>query len=534
MLVNSNRNPVEDLGFGPNQVWVVGFSILIMYLHLLFELRVIRSLGIFVNIIINITKKIMLFLILFTVLVIGFSHALLYSTHTHQVNCVPGSYGCDLSEGATKYPSGFFAAVAATYFFVAGRWDPLDEELDRPNDVAFHVIMIIFLVFTVILLLNVLIAIMNMAYEECQEEGEMAWLKQWSQVLDEIAHIFLTPWQKQTYLPDYVYYEATAKEVMSYTEENNLGNLDSNGIGSSVASKIEGGKYTFVALSREELSLTLGYSSMPGTLKKSPSPPSSQQQQQQPVPPASGSTLAPPSSITPSLEPATTAGEGYATAETVAASTEQEEPPEVIEVTDRGMKPVDSVSVQYEKYCDRYEVYHSRFDHILEEDFELLEETEDCTSDMHDHREHKEAREKLHAELKMMQTSVQELSQDMLHTLEQHQIPLERRARTGSTPSTEAEPSLTVLTAPALTVEPGPSSSKSSTSPLSGTTTLLPRPPVSSGERSDQDYFGTPSLATASSVRPEVELTLDMVRLRDLYFMSLDLEKNIQKELSPE
>ncbi|KAF9963885.1 hypothetical protein BGZ73_002126, partial [Actinomortierella ambigua] len=151
MLVNSNRNPAEDQGFGPNQVRVVGFSIPFMYLHLLFELRVIQSLGIFVNIIISITKKIILFFILFTVLIIGFSHTLLYITHTHQVSCVPGSNGCDLSEGATKYPSGFFDAIAATYFFVAGRWDPLDEELDSPNDVTFHVVMIIFLAFTVIL-----------------------------------------------------------------------------------------------------------------------------------------------------------------------------------------------------------------------------------------------------------------------------------------------------------------------------------------------------------------------------------------------
>ncbi|KAF9962977.1 hypothetical protein BGZ73_002480, partial [Actinomortierella ambigua] len=154
-----------------------------------------------------------------------------------------------------------------------------------------------------------------------------------------------------------------------------------------------------------------------------------------------------------------------------------------------------------------------RFDHILEDEFELLEETEDRTSDIHNQREHKEAREKLHAELKVIQTSVEELNQDMLQTLGQHQIPLERCARTatGLIPLTvENDPTLTVLTAPAATGEPGLLRSTTSASPLSGTTTLLPRSPVSSGGRSDQDYFGTLAVATASSVRSEVELTLDM------------------------
>ncbi|KAF9164266.1 hypothetical protein DFQ26_001647 [Actinomortierella ambigua] len=532
MLVNSNRNPAEDKGLGPQQVWVVGFSILIMYLHLLFELRVIRSLGIFVNIIISITKKIIIFLILFTVLIVGFSHALLYSTHTHEASCVPGSGGCDLAETSTKYPDKFFAAVAATYFFVAGRWDPLDKELDTPSDVAFHVIMIIFLVFTVILLLNVLIAIMNMAYEECREEGELAWLKQWSQVLDEFAHIFLSPWQKQTYLPDYVYYEATTKEVMSYTEENNLANWESTSIGSTGASKMEGGKYTFVALGREDLALTMpGYSSPSGTLKKPPSPPPSQQQQQQQqqqAPPASGSTLVPSSSSnTPVIEPIVTTGERLTPTGTVIARA-AEAP--IVVPTDTPAKSSDSFSVQYEEYCDRYEVYHNRFDHILEEEFELLEETEDCTSEAHDQQEHTEAREKLQAELNLMQTSVQALSREMKQMLEENQIPLEGGRGARSTPSiVEPAPAAPSVTA---TTEPGPSVSKPSASPLSGTTTLLPRLTTSSGE-GGQGYFDNTATEAAQST-PAVELTLDMVRLRELYFMTLDLENNIQQELNSE
>ncbi|KAG0232468.1 hypothetical protein BGW41_001862 [Actinomortierella wolfii] len=499
LLVNSNRNPADDGGRGPHQVWVVGFSILIMYLHLMFELRVIRSLGIFVNIIISITKKIFIFFILFTVLIVGFSHTLMYSTHTHQVPCVPGSEGCDLTEGATKYPDGFFKAVAATYFFIGGRWDPLDDELDKPNDVAFHIIMIVFLFFLVILLMNTLIAIMNMAYEECREEGEMAWLKQWSQVLDEIAHTFLTPWQKQTYLPDYVYYEATMREVMSFNEENGLTNLENSGVGGgAAAAKMEGGKYTFVAIDREELSSTMqGTWSLPGTLKKAPSPQIPQPEQL----PESSSTLVQPSFSIPNSSPSGATDE-------VATSSEQVTAREAVPAT--VTKPAESFSAMYEDYYERYENLQSRFDHILEEEFETLEATEDCTSHEHNQQEHAEAKDRLEDELKVMLTTARELSEEMKRTLVDNQVPLEenesRREATSSpqpaasTDPTDAEIEISSPLPPA--------------SPLSDTTAPLPLP-------------------TGSDESSQNHLTLDMVRLRELYFSVLELERNIDQEYNP-
>lgn len=43
--------------------------------------------------------------------------------------------------------------------------------------------MAIFFFFTSILLLNILIALMNDAYNEAKDQGQLAWLKQWSEVI---------------------------------------------------------------------------------------------------------------------------------------------------------------------------------------------------------------------------------------------------------------------------------------------------------------------------------------------------------------
>lgn len=86
----------------------------------MFELRVIKQLGIVVNIILNITRRIVWFFLIFAAFIIGFSHALLHLLHTRRYKPCDqdgGPDGCtaDLPDG---FPKELGGALTTTYFFV--------------------------------------------------------------------------------------------------------------------------------------------------------------------------------------------------------------------------------------------------------------------------------------------------------------------------------------------------------------------------------------------------------------------------------
>ncbi|KAI1318019.1 hypothetical protein EDD11_007402, partial [Mortierella claussenii] len=107
-----------DNDHGPDQIWVMSFAILALYMNILFELRVIKQLGIVVNIILNITRRIVWFFLIFGLFLVSFTHALLHLLHTRpqQPECLSGT--CDDTDYPDGYPTGFFAALSATYFFL--------------------------------------------------------------------------------------------------------------------------------------------------------------------------------------------------------------------------------------------------------------------------------------------------------------------------------------------------------------------------------------------------------------------------------
>ncbi|KAI8597702.1 hypothetical protein EDD21DRAFT_357029 [Dissophora ornata] len=77
--------------------------------------------------------------------------------------------------------------------------------------------MTIFFTFTSILFLNLLIAVMNDAFNESKEQGELAWLNQWSGVIADVEFIFLSRERHNgNYSPDYIYYGANEKDANDY------------------------------------------------------------------------------------------------------------------------------------------------------------------------------------------------------------------------------------------------------------------------------------------------------------------------------
>ncbi|KAG0269732.1 hypothetical protein DFQ27_002401 [Actinomortierella ambigua] len=207
--------------------WQDVISIALAMMCQLFELRVYRPLGIIVNIILRITYRIAWFFIIFAILVVGFTHTLIYVLYTSKPVCVPDESGkvpdnildCTTAlKAETDYPDKLLQGISGTLFFLAGRYDFLDKNF-ASDSAAFHLTVIIFYFFMGLVLLNVLIALMNDSVNQCGDEGQLAWLKQWSKVLDEVEMIFLRHFQTRQLrhlFPDYIYYAAPIHDAEEY------------------------------------------------------------------------------------------------------------------------------------------------------------------------------------------------------------------------------------------------------------------------------------------------------------------------------
>ncbi|KAI8351683.1 hypothetical protein B0O80DRAFT_111103 [Mortierella sp. GBAus27b] len=223
-LKESSAKNQDDTGIdrGPKQIWAMGFVILALYLNLLFELRVFKPLGIVVNVILNIGVRIKWFFLVFAVFLVSFTHGFLYVLHTRRYrSCQNGS--CDGTDYPSSYPTGFWPALSATYFFLGGRYDPIDNSLDN-GSVSFHVMMVIFYFFTVIILLNVLIALMNDAFTVGERGGEFARLKVLCEVISGLENYTMTDGARRRvdYFPKYIYYCASEEEITNFRSKYSL------------------------------------------------------------------------------------------------------------------------------------------------------------------------------------------------------------------------------------------------------------------------------------------------------------------------
>ncbi|KAF9435312.1 hypothetical protein BGZ76_006524 [Entomortierella beljakovae] len=107
--------------------------------------------------------------------------------------------------------------ILALYMNMAGRYDPLSTSFEH-GAISFHIMMVIYFFFTTVLLLNVLIALMNDAFNESSNQGQLAWLKQWSEVISDVETCYLSNGSRQNrnLFPDYIYYGSSEKEAEIY------------------------------------------------------------------------------------------------------------------------------------------------------------------------------------------------------------------------------------------------------------------------------------------------------------------------------
>ncbi|KAF9127518.1 hypothetical protein BGW39_005819, partial [Mortierella sp. 14UC] len=195
---------------------LLSFSVLVVFLHMLLELRVSRGVCKYVTIIQQAVVEIWVFFGIFAGCIVSFTITLLHLRRS----CV--YEGC--MRDPTNYPRNFVSALSATYFFLGGRYDPVALELsaDVNEDWAFHMAMFIFLFSTTILMLNVLIALINVAFGKGDDGWRKAWIEARLRYIESAENLsYHIPGFRQTYdwFPKQIYFTASAKEVNRYIDK---------------------------------------------------------------------------------------------------------------------------------------------------------------------------------------------------------------------------------------------------------------------------------------------------------------------------
>ncbi|KAF9216475.1 hypothetical protein BGZ59_009573 [Podila verticillata] len=181
----------------------LSFSIIIIFLHMLSELRVIQHVCKYVTIIIRVIVEIRVFFMVFALGILSFSLAI-----QHVIQGCPSKGGGD-SNGcrkdlSTDFPYNFVEAISSTYFIMGGRYDSVSKEFSDSPNASLQAMMAIYLFFTVILMLNVLIGFR----------------------------------QSKNWFPREIYYTRTKAQVAEY-EEKVLGKKQSDGYDGGVSSSKE-------------------------------------------------------------------------------------------------------------------------------------------------------------------------------------------------------------------------------------------------------------------------------------------------------
>ncbi|KAF9969666.1 hypothetical protein BGZ73_007912 [Actinomortierella ambigua] len=165
----------------PQQISFTTYAIIAMYLHLIVELRVFKPVGVIVNIIIQIMKKIRAFFLVFTLMVVAFTHGMVYLLYVYQNRCKGDT--CDGPE-ASDFPYETFPAFANTFFFLAGRYDAVGGDFDSKR-FEFLLLMVLFYFLCSIVLLTILTGQVTDAITDATKDGEQAWQRQLSETLSE-------------------------------------------------------------------------------------------------------------------------------------------------------------------------------------------------------------------------------------------------------------------------------------------------------------------------------------------------------------
>ncbi|KAG0057135.1 hypothetical protein BGZ89_001931 [Linnemannia elongata] len=203
---------------------LLSFSLLIVFLHALFELRVNKAVCKYVTTIQMAVFKMRVFFFIFAAGMVVFTMALIHLVHA----CPVVECKSDPSPDKNEFPRNFFKALSSIYFFMGGRYDPISYKLDS-DDWAVHIMMVVFFFFTVILMLNVLVALVNMAFNEVDDSWRVVWIKSRVRFIESAENMsYHIPGFRQSYnyFPNQIYFSATKQKLKEYRERYRKKNWD--------------------------------------------------------------------------------------------------------------------------------------------------------------------------------------------------------------------------------------------------------------------------------------------------------------------
>ncbi|KAF9574332.1 hypothetical protein EC968_006839 [Mortierella alpina] len=193
---------------------ILSFTILAVFLHMLFELRVYKSVCKYVTIIRESVAEIRAFFFIFAGGLVAFTIATL-----HLLQACPTPGAC--KEPGTKFAKHFLGALSATYFFMGGRYDPVEDEFES-QDWGFHLMMMVYFFFTVIVMLNVLIALINVAFGKGDDGWRLAWIEsrlRYIEAAENLSYHIPGFRQSHNYFPKEIYFSATNQKVKAYLKK---------------------------------------------------------------------------------------------------------------------------------------------------------------------------------------------------------------------------------------------------------------------------------------------------------------------------
>ncbi|KAF9959409.1 hypothetical protein BGZ65_000428 [Modicella reniformis] len=127
-------------------------------------------------------------------------------------------------------------SVLFIFLHFGGIWDPVNDEFEGDNW-AFHILMILYFTFTTIVLLNVLIALMNVAYNDADETWRIIWKESRLRYIESAEEItYNVPGLRESYdlFPKNVYFFANQKEQKVYRakySDDDIGDFLGGGCG---------------------------------------------------------------------------------------------------------------------------------------------------------------------------------------------------------------------------------------------------------------------------------------------------------------
>ncbi|KAH7034433.1 hypothetical protein BKA57DRAFT_476179 [Linnemannia elongata] len=212
----------------------LSFSVVLIYIHFIFELRVFKNVCRVVAIVVNIFSDIPAFFIILAIFILSFAHSInhLIEINFRAVACMPDPDDATspsiCNSQRAEFPRGYLQSISTTYFFMTGDYGSVQTSLtDGHWTIQLMVSMFFFL--TAMLMMNVVIALMNGVYNDTIPTVDQIWLKNRLDLIVASENLsFFLPYFRQRfdYFPKWVYYTATDSEVEEYQKRYGLDKIE--------------------------------------------------------------------------------------------------------------------------------------------------------------------------------------------------------------------------------------------------------------------------------------------------------------------